>query len=93
MSKSMKQWFKSHDILLLYHPPSFPYLNPIKPVWHELKMCLWGLPHSPNTIRQLKAAVLCIWDELPIRDIDKHVNRMPDCVEVVWAAKAGHTEF
>jgi hypothetical protein len=93
MSKSTKQWLKSHDIPLLYHPSSSPDLNLIKPVWHELKMCLWGLSHPPNTIGQLKATVLCIWDELPIKDVDKHINRMPDCVKAVWAAKGRYTGF
>jgi hypothetical protein len=89
----MTQWFKLHSIPLLYHPPSSPDLNPIKPVWHELKVCLRALPHPPNTLGQLKAAVLRVWDELSIEDVNKHVNKMPDRVEAVWAANGGHTRF
>jgi hypothetical protein len=77
-SKLTTQWFKLHSIPLLYHPPSSPDLNPIEPIWHELKVRLRALPHLPNTLGQLKAAVLCVWDELPIEDVNKHVNKMPD---------------
>lgn len=92
-SKSTKNWFATRGISLLYHPPSSPDLNPIEPVWHELKKRLRALPHPPNTLQQLKSAVLQIWEELPIEDIDKHIRRMPDRVEAVLAAKGGHTKF
>jgi hypothetical protein len=93
MSKSTKQWFKSHDIPLLYHPPSSPNLNPIEPVWHKLKSHLQRLPHPASILDQLKAAVIHVWDELPIKDVDKHVNTMPACVKAVFTAKGGHTRF
>jgi hypothetical protein len=57
------------------------------------RSCSSSLPHPPNTLGQLKAAVLRVWDELPIEDVNKHVNKMPDQVEAVWAANGGHTRF
>ena len=44
-SKLMQKWFSSAGILLLDHLPSSPDLNPIEPVWHELKKVLHALPH------------------------------------------------
>jgi hypothetical protein len=57
-SKSMKNWFANHSILLLFHPPNSPDLLPIEPVWHELKKIIHGLPQLPTTVDALKSAVL-----------------------------------
>ncbi|GLB43951.1 putative encoded by [Lyophyllum shimeji] len=92
-SKATKRWFASQAIPLLFHPSSSPDLNPIEPVWHELKARLRTLPHPPNTVEALKDAVYHVWDELPVEDIDKHIRRMPDRVTAVLAAKGGHTQF
>ncbi|GLB39040.1 putative encoded by [Lyophyllum shimeji] len=92
-SKSTKQWFAAHDLPLLYHPASSPDLNPIEHVWHELKTRLRALPRPPNTVEELKAAVLRAWDELPIEDVDKHIRRMPDRVQAILKARGGHTKY
>lgn len=92
-SKMTKRWFEQNHIPLLFHPASSPDLSPIEPVWHELKRALRALPHPPNTVEQLQAAVQSAWDELPIEDVDKHVNRMEDRVHAIFAAKGGHTRF
>jgi hypothetical protein len=77
----------------LFHPASSPDLNLIKPVWHELKRILRGLPKPPNTVEQLQAAIFTAWEDLAIKDVNKHVNRMSDRVEAVAKAKGGHTRF
>ena len=41
---------------------SSPNLSPIEPIWHELKKLIWGLPHPPNTTKQLIAAIHDAWD-------------------------------
>ena len=92
-SKSMMKWFKESSIPLLFHPPSSPNISLIEPVWHKLKKALWALPHLPTTIQELCAAILSVWDTLPIEDVDKHINRIHDCVEAILAAKGGHTRF
>ena len=92
-SKSTKQWFAQNEIPLLFHPPSSPDLNPIEPVWHELKTRLRALPHPPNTVNQLKDVIRTVWDEIPIEDINKHIRKMPERVEAVSKARGGHTRF
>lgn len=82
-SKSTKTWLAHHSIPLLFHPPSLPDLNPIEPVWHELKTCLRALPHPPSTVDTLRHAVHTTWEELPIEDVDKHVWGMPMCVSAI----------
>lgn len=92
-SKMTRRWFTRNHIPLLYHPANSPDLNPIEPVWHELKKRLRTLRHPPSTLEQLIAVVHAIWEEIPIKDIDKHVAHMCDRVEAVIAAKGGHTRF
>ena len=36
-SKLAKRWLADHGISVFLNPPSSPNLNPIEPVWHELK--------------------------------------------------------
>lgn len=92
-SKRTQNWFTKNKIPILYHPANSPDLNPIEPVWHELKKCLRGLPHLPSTLEQLIASVHMVWEEIPIRDVDKHVTCMSDRVTAIFVAKGGHTRF
>jgi transposase len=92
-SNSTKRWFLHQNIPLFYHPANSPDINPIEPVWHELKKIIQGLSPLPNTVEQLRAAILKAWDELDIQDIDKYVKGMPKRVLAVLAAKGGHTRY
>ena len=92
-SKSTMKWFTDNQIPLFHHPASSPDLNPIEPVWLDLKNILRHLTHTPSTVEQLRAAVLDAWEQLPTEDIDGHIWKMGDRVEAVLAAKGGHTAF
>ncbi|KAL4258885.1 hypothetical protein AB1N83_013858 [Pleurotus pulmonarius] len=92
-SKSTQAWFSDHRIPLLPHPPNSPDMNPIEAIWHELKARLRALPHLPTTTKQLKEAVLCIWEELPMELINKYIQSMPMRVQSLVNAKGGHTGF
>jgi transposase len=92
-SISTTTWFSRENIPLLFHSPNSPDLNPIKPVWHELKKLLCALPSPPSTIEQLRAAILEAWNALRVKDINKYVKSMSDRVEAVAKAKGGHTKY
>jgi len=92
-SKATLSWLDSHDIPLFYHPPNSPDLNPIEPVWLELKHILQRRRHTPTTIDDLKAAVQTAWEEIPIDTINRHIDRMPARALAVFTAKGGHTQF
>jgi hypothetical protein len=65
-SKSTMKWFTKNKISLFDYPASSPDLNPIEPVWLDLKNILHHLTHPPNTVKQLRAAVLNAWEQLPM---------------------------
>jgi hypothetical protein len=68
-SKSTMKWFAENKVLLFKHPASSPDLNPIEPVWLNLKNILRHLTHPPNTVEQLRAVVLDAWEQLPMEQI------------------------
>ena len=92
-SKSTMKWLAENGIELFKHPVSSPDLNPIEPVWLDLKNVLCRLTHPPNTVKQLRAAVLDAWEQLPMEQINGHVWKMGDRVEAILKAKGGHTAF
>ncbi|KAJ3514495.1 hypothetical protein NLJ89_g2355 [Agrocybe chaxingu] len=92
-SKVTWKWFADHGIPLLYHPPNSPDLSPIEPVWHELKRIIRRSPHPPNTVDQLRLTVLAAWQQLDVKDVDKHILSMPKRVEALSAANGGHIHY
>jgi len=92
-SKSTIKWLDDHKAPLFFHPPKPPDLNPIEPLWLELKHTLCGWQHTPTTIEQLKATVLKAWEEILVDTINKHISKMPAHVSTVLAARGGHTRF
>jgi transposase len=92
-SKSTMKWFAENKVSLFKHPASSPDLNPIEPVWLDLKNILRHLTHPPSTVEQLRAVVLDAWEHLPMEKIDGHIQKMGDRVEAVLKAKGGHTVF
>ena len=92
-SKSTLKWFTDHHIPLFPHPPSSPDLNPIEPIWHELKTIIRRLPHPPTTFDTLKSGVLAAWEEIPIEKINHQIGKMEKRVKAVLAAHGGHTLF
>jgi hypothetical protein len=85
-SKS-KKWFFYHHFLPFPHLTSSLDINPIEPVWHELKKCMHTLQHFPTTVDELINIVTKIWDELPLEDIDKHVNGCQTKFKQFWMQK------
>lgn len=92
-SKSTLSWLANQNIPLFFHPPNSPDLNPIEPIWLELKCILYCRFHTPTTVDELKQFVHTAWAEITIETINKHIGHMHDRAEAVFAAKGGHTRF
>lgn len=65
-SKLTMKWFIENAISLFDLPASSLNLNIIEPIWLNLKNILRHFPYPPNTIEQLKAAVVNTWEQLLI---------------------------
>jgi hypothetical protein len=64
-AKTTIAWFKKASIPLAEHPAQSPDINPIKPVWHELKKVLCSQQHA-STVEGLKSVICTAWDFLPL---------------------------
>lgn len=89
----IKQWLADHKIPRLFHPASSPDLNPIEPVWHELKKIIRALPKQPTSAKTLQEAILKAWKDLPLKDINKHIVSMKKRCSAVKRVKGGHTQY
>ncbi|ESK88618.1 hypothetical protein Moror_3116 [Moniliophthora roreri MCA 2997] len=92
-AKSTTQWLCSHNINLFPHPPSSPDVNPIEPLWHELKHHLHERQHRPTTMEGLIAVVKEVWEEIPVDIVNKYVAWMDKIVDAIIKAHGGHTRF
>jgi hypothetical protein len=77
----------------IHHPAASPDVNPIEPVWHDLKEFIRACEHIPTTLEELKEAVKEAWDQVSIAKVNKYVWSMEDWVRAVIKAKGGHTPF
>lgn len=92
-AKSTTAWLDRNQIERIRHPAASPDVNPIEPVWHDLKELIRACKHIPTTLKELKEAVKEAWDQVPIAKIDKYVTSMEERVQAVIKAKGGHTPF
>ena len=92
-AKSTTAWLDCNSVERICHPAASPNVNPIKPVWHDLKEFIWAHEHIPITLEELKEAVKEAWDQVPIVKVNKYVLSMEDRVRAVIKVKGGHTPF
>ncbi|KAF5328257.1 hypothetical protein D9619_013376 [Psilocybe cf. subviscida] len=91
-AKLSLRWFQAAGISLVDHPPNSPDLNPIEPIWHDLKTLVRSLGPI-STLNGLKSAVRRAWELLPVEKVDKQISLMPARVAAVLEAKGEHTQF
>lgn len=92
-SKSTMRWLRNQHIKLFGHTANSPDISAIEPLWHELKTKIRSRPHIPSNLDELKQAVKEAWESISVEAVNKQIDRMPDCVAAVLAAKGGHTGF
>jgi hypothetical protein len=56
-SKATKEWCEDHKIKIFPHQPSSPDVDPIEPVWHNIKTMIQHLPHPSSTVNQLDLTI------------------------------------
>lgn len=87
------QWLQDHNISRLFHPAASPDLNPIEPVWNEIKKSIRAQPQQPGSIKALQEAIHKAWKDLPIEDVNKHIKTIGKRCSAVKSVKGGHTPY
>ena len=80
-SKISKEFFQRNGIKLLEWPAQSPDLNPIERLWAYMKRKLKECP--PKNIKELRATLLKIWNEIPKSVCEKLVGSFSNRIEEV----------
>lgn len=74
-------------------PARSPDMNPIEHVWGMLKRRVRALPNPPETLRDLRTALVRVWEEIPQVEIKNILQSMPDRMQAVIQARGGNTRY
>ena len=74
-------------------PPYSPDLSPVEHLWDELDRRVRRRRNTPNTLGQLRTALLEEWENIPMRKINALVNSMQRRIRAVINARGGHTRY
>ncbi|QRW24128.1 DDE superfamily endonuclease [Rhizoctonia solani] len=91
--KLAKQACEELGIKHIAHPPSSPDLNPIEPLWMELKRRVYSTPGARRSLEHLWNATEAAWKSFTADDINKYTRKMPSWVTALVKSKGLPTKF
>ncbi|CAK1594700.1 unnamed protein product [Parnassius mnemosyne] len=75
-------------------PARSPDFNPIEHVWDNLKRCIRArIPVPITTTRELKAAAVEEWHNIPQSDIQDIIDGLPNRLQEVISDREGNTHY
>ena len=93
VARVCKDFLANNNIVPLDWPPYSPDLSPIEHLWDELDRRVRRRRNTPNTLRQLRTALLEERENIPMRKINALVNSMQRRIRAVINAGGGHTRY
>lgn len=93
VARSVVSYLDAVGIRRLQWPARSPDMNPIEHVWDMLKRRVRTLPNPPETLNDLKNALVTVWEEIPQVEIKNILQSMPDRMQAVIAARGGNTRY
>ena len=82
-----------HHIRVLPWPSMSPDLNPIEHLWDELGHRVRSRLNPPETLDQLRRALVVEWTNIPIDFVRNLIRSMRRRCQAVINAKGGHTRY
>lgn len=82
-----------HHIRVLSWPAMSPDLNPIEHLWDELGRCVHNRINPPETLDQLRRALVAEWTNIPQAFIRNLIASMRRRCQAVIDARGGHTRY
>ena len=83
----------ARQIPTMVWPARSPDLSPIEHVWDETKRRLHHRPHLPQTLQQLRQAVIEEWQNIPQAFIQRLVASVRQRCAAVLANRGGYTRY
>ena len=82
-----------HHIRVLPWPAMSPDLNPIEHLWDELGRRVRSRLNPPETLDQLRRALVAEWTNIPIDFVRNLIRSMRRRCQAVINARGGHTRY
>ncbi|GFU26190.1 transposable element Tcb2 transposase [Trichonephila clavipes] len=80
-------------IVRMEWPACSPDINPIEHVWDALGRPVAGRQPPPQTLQELKSAILVQWDRIPQLVINSLIDSMPQRCSTSLAVRGNHTPY
>ncbi|GFX88951.1 transposable element Tcb2 transposase [Trichonephila clavipes] len=80
-------------IVRMEWPACFPDMNPIEHVWDALGRRVAGRQPPPQTLRELKRALLEEWDRIPQLVINSLIDSMPQRCSTLLTVRGNHIPY
>ncbi|GFW81416.1 transposable element Tcb2 transposase [Trichonephila clavipes] len=80
-------------IVLMEWPVCSPDMNPIEHVWDALGRRVAGRQPTPQTLQELKRALLDEWDRIHLLLINSLIDSMPQRCSTLLAVNGNHTPY
>ena len=93
VARVCQDFLANYNIVALDWPPYSPDLSPIEHLWDELDRRVRRHLNTPNTLGQLRTALLEEWENIPMRKINALVNSMQRRIRAMINARGGHTRY
>ena len=93
VARVCQDFLANNNIVPLDWPPYNPDLSQIEHLWDELDRRVRRRRNTPNTLGQLRTALLEGWENIPMRKINALVNSMQRSIRAVINARGGHTRY
>ena len=93
VARVCQDFLANNNIVPLDWPPYSPDLSPIEHFWDELDRRVRRRRNTPNTLGQLRTALLEEWENIPMRKINAQVNSMQRRIRAVINVRGGHTRY
>ena len=90
VARVCQDFLANNNIVPLDWPPYSPDLSTIEHLWDELDRFVRRRRNTPNTLGQLRIALLEEWENIKINAL---VNSMQRRIRAVINARGGHTRY
>lgn len=81
-----RQWLQQHNIATLPWPAKSPDLNPIENLWGIMVRRLYAGGRQYNSVEELRAAAIAIWNTIPQEQMRDLIRSMPNRTDLVLEA-------
>ena len=93
VANCVEEYLEEVGIQKLQWPAQNPDLNPIEHIWDMLKRKIKSASNPPQTLNELRSAVVSAWNSIPQVDVRNIIQSMPDRMQPVKRARGGNTQY